>query len=135
MWTECLLSAPNAVPGVPVSPGDQVSVDIFLADSNGMTWFNDGRNGGLTSADTSVWFMIYNTTQGKSYWGTISALASSGDTSHTGTTAEFILERPIDTNTNTPVPLANFIIIELAACWYGDSQYGYNSWQLPLNGT
>ena len=37
-----------------------MSVDIFLADENGQTWFKDGDWGGLTPADNSVWFMLYN---------------------------------------------------------------------------
>ncbi len=63
MWIEALPFAPWALPNFPLSPGDSVSVDIFVADQNGNTWFQDGANGGLTTADNSVWFMIYNYTQ------------------------------------------------------------------------
>ena len=131
MWLELLPFAPWGIPNFPLSPGDAVSVDIFLADANGMTWFKDGSDGGLTGADTSVWFMVYNDTQRASFWGTYprapvsqDGLSSSG---YTGTTAEFIVERPTDASNGSLYPLAFFGIADMNTCWYGDALYGNNS--------
>jgi hypothetical protein len=136
MWIETLPFAPWAAP-VPVSPGDTVSVYIFLADQNGTTWFKNGENGGLTAADNNVWFMLYNETQRSSYWGTLpTAPYSAGgraSTGYTGTAAEFILERP--TVNNAVAPLAEFLITGMDNCWYGDSEYGSRQWALGANGS
>jgi hypothetical protein len=58
MWIESLPFAPWGVPNFPISPGDAISLDIFVADQNGTTWFQNGSWGGLTPADDSVWFML-----------------------------------------------------------------------------
>ena len=128
MWIESLPYPPSGVPNFPISPGDEVSVDIFVADQNGMTWFQNGENGGLTPQDNSVWFMLYNYTQGASFWGTLPASPS-----FTGATAEFILERPAVNG--GVVPLAFFGIASMHDCWYGDSEYGDRSWPLGANGS
>jgi hypothetical protein len=137
MWIESLSFPPWAVPNFPISPGDEISVDIFVADQNGTTWFQNGRNGGLTPADNSIWFMLYNHTQGLSYWGTYpTAPETIGDrisTGFTGSTAEFIIERP--SVNGSPVSLALFVLASMNSCWYGDSEYGDRSWQLGTNGS
>ncbi len=141
MWIELLPFAPWGVPNFPVSPGDSISVDIFVADQSGMTWFQnqDEGNGGLTSADDSVWFMLYNHTQGASFWGTLPVapvnLGGLQSTGFTGTTAEFIIERPTDLNSNTPYPLASFGLAAMQSCWYGDALYGARQWALAADGT
>jgi Peptidase A4 family len=141
IWIELLPFAPWGVPNFPVSPGDSISVDIFVADQSGMTWFqnqNEG-NGGLTGADDSVWFMLYNYTQGASFWGTLPVapvnLGGLQSTGFTGTTAEFIIERPTDTSSNTPYPLASFGFATMQGCWYGDALYGDRPWALAADGT
>jgi len=130
MWIESLPSAPYALPNFPVSPGDQVSVDIFVADQNGITWFQNGTSGGLTPADNSVWFMLYNYSNGSSYWGTLST-----STGFSGGTVEFIIERPQDFNSGIAFPLAFFPLALMWSCWYGDSQYGDRPWKLGANGS
>lgn len=119
-------------------PGDSVSVDIYVADQNGDTHFKDGRNGGLTSADNNVWFMLYNYSQGASFWGTLGTAAYSKgglrSTPFTGSTAEFVIERPSDDNSN-PYPLAAFGVASMNSCYYGDALYGNNyPWHLGANG-
>ncbi len=139
MWIETLPFDPWGLPNFPLSPGDAVSVDIFVADPNGMTWFQDGSNGGLTPADNSVWFMIYNDTKGLSFWGTLPTAPQSGggrqSTGFTGATAEFIVERPFDTGSNSSYPLAPFGIAGMNSCWYGDALYGDRPWQLGADGS
>jgi len=140
MWIETLPFDPWGLPNFPVSPGDSVSVDIFVADENGMTWFqNDNTNGGLTPADNSVWFMIYNYTKGLSFWGTLPTAPQSIDgkqsTWFTGSTAEFIIERPTDLDNNVPYPLAPFGFTIMQGCYYGDSEYGDQQWRLSANGS
>jgi hypothetical protein len=128
MWIESLPSAASGVPNFAISPGDHVSVDIFVADQDGTTWFANGENGGLTPADNSVWFMLANYTQNESFWGTLPTAPG-----YTGTTAEFIVERP--TVNGNVVPLALFAVTTMFNCWYGDSEYGDRSWRLGLNGS
>src|SRR5215469_981577 len=130
MWIESLPSAPYALPNFPVSPGDHVSVDIFVADQNGSTWFQNGTSGGLTPADNNVWFMLYNYSNGSSYWGTLST-----STGFSGGTVEFIIERPQDFNSGIAFPLAFFPLALMWSCWYGDSQYGDRPWKLGANGS
>jgi hypothetical protein len=141
MWIELLPFAPWGVPNFPVSPGDSISADIFVADQNGMTWFqnNDEGNDGLTGADNSVWFMLYNNTQHASYWGTLPtapvSLSGYNSTGFTGTTAEFILERPSDLSSGTPYPLAFFGLAAMRGCVYGDALYGFHAWVLEADGS
>jgi hypothetical protein len=139
MWIEMLPFAPWAVTNFPISPGDSISIDIFVADQNGNTWFvnNDEGNGGLTAADNSVWFMLYNNTNGSSFWGTLPTAPTAVDgvssTGYTGSTAEFILERP--TVNGSPAPLASFGFAIMQSCWYGDSEYGDRPWRLGPAGS
>ncbi|HEY6971983.1 MAG TPA: G1 family glutamic endopeptidase [Candidatus Angelobacter sp.] len=129
MWIQSLPAVPYAVPNFHVSPGDEVSVDIFLADQFGTTWFKNGSNGGLTPADNNVWFMLYNYSNGSSFWGTLST-----STGFSGATAEFIIERPSDSNGN-PYPLAAFGFATMWSNFYGDSEYGDRLWALGANGS
>lgn len=137
MWIEALPFDPWGLPNFPVSPGDEISVDIFVADENGNTWFQNGSWGGLTPLDNSVWFMIYNMSKGLSLWGTLpTAPQSAGgrsSTGFTGSTAEFILERP--SVNNSLVPLALFVPAVMTSCWYGDAQYGDRLFPLGANGS
>lgn len=139
MWIETLPFAPWGLPNFPLSPGNSVSVDIFAADQYGMTWFKDGANGGLTPADNSVWFMIYNNTKGLSYWGTLPTAPSSAgglrSSGFTGSTAEFIIERPTDLGSGSPYPLASFGIAGMHNCWYADALYGDTPWRLGADGS
>jgi hypothetical protein len=134
MWIQSLPFDPFAVPNFPLNPGDDISVDIFVADQNGTTWFQNGSNGGLTPANDSVWFMLYNNTQRASYWGTYpTAPQDGGSTGFTGTSAEFILERP--TVNGSLAPLAFFGVATMRSGWYGDSEYGTKAWPLGANGS
>jgi hypothetical protein len=133
MWIESLPFAPFGLPNFPLSPGDKISMDIFVADENGNTSFRNGTSGGLTPADNSVWFMIYNLTKGLSFWGTLPTAPQNGSTGFTGSTAEFILERP--TVNNSLVPLAQFAPAVMTSCWYGDAQYGDRLFRLGANGS
>jgi hypothetical protein len=140
MWIESVPFAPWAVPDFPVSPRDIISVDMFVADQYGNTWYQDGSNGGLTPADNSIWFMLYNNSQNASYWGTLPTapvtIDGTSDAGFTGATAEFILERPSDLSTNNPYPLADFGIAAIYDCWYADALYGLGSpFQLGDNGS
>jgi hypothetical protein len=76
------------IPNFPISPGDEVSVEIFPADQFGNTWFAGDDRGGLTAQGNNVWFMVYNYTRGVSYWSTLPC----GE--FAGATAEFIVEGP-----------------------------------------
>jgi hypothetical protein len=137
VWIESLPFAPWAVPNFPVSPGDQISVAIFLADENGTTWYENGFGGGLTSADNCVWFVIENLTQQNSYFGYLPRAAATlngqSSTGYTGTTAEFILERPeiVDNGASYTLPLACFGASSMFDCVYEDSATGSN-WIYPL---
>ena len=137
MWIQSLPFSPWGVPFA-VSPGDTVSVTMFLADENGMTWFRNGANGGLTAADNSVWFMLYNETQHSSFWGTLptapETIDGRRDSGFSGTTAEFIVERPSDANGNA-VPLASFLITSMHDCWYSDGEYGNSFFALGADGS
>lgn len=141
MWIETLPFAPWAVPNFTVTPGDSISVDIFVADPNGNTWYVDGTWGGLTSQDNSVWFMLYNNSRNLSYWGTLPTAAESlgglTSTPFTGTSAEFILERPSYGTPGNYVaqPLANFVFATMHGCWYGDAQYGGRPFALGADGS
>ena len=137
MWAETLPFAPWGLPNFPISPRDDVSVDIFLADQNGQTWFRDGSNGGLTPADNSVWLMIYNHSQGLSFWGFYPTAPEAGGglstSGFTGTTAEFIVERP--SVNGASVPLANFGVCGMHSCWYSNSLFGNRPFKLGANGS
>lgn len=118
MWIESYPDATWVIPNIPISPGDEVEVFIFVADTDGTTWFVDGYWGGLTEADNTVWFMVYNHTKGLSYWGTLTS-----DLFFTGRTAAFVIERP--TYNGSTAPLARFGTATMWSGWYGDSQAGY----------
>ncbi len=141
MWIESLPFPPWAVPNFTVSPGDSISVDIFVADENGTTWYQNGTWGGLTPQDNSVWFMLYNNSRNLSYWGTLPTAAETGgglsSTPFTGSSAEFILERPSIGSPGNYVaqPLAFFLFTAMQGCWYGDAQYGDQRFPLGADGS
>ena len=122
MWIEALPYTPWAVTNFPIDPGDQIRVTIFVADANGTTWFNEPRGGGLSGRNDSVWFMLYNTTKGLSYWGTYPTVDTGGRFRFVGNTAEFIVERPSSTKYG-PYPLANFCVTTMRNCAFGDAWY------------
>jgi hypothetical protein len=128
MWIESLPAAPGGVPGFSIAPGDSVSVDIFLADQNGQTWFSNGWWGTLTPADNNVWFMVYDFTQGQSFWGTLPTPAA-----FSGSSAEFILERA--TINGGLAQLADFALASMSNGWYADANYGeYDFWPVACQG-
>lgn len=123
MWIQVLPFAPWAVPNFPLSPDDQISVNIHVADQNNNTWFRyDNEGGGLTAQDNSVWFMLYNRTKSLSYWGTVPT--STPADQFNGNTVEFIIERPSNGSGGT-WDLANFGTARMQNCAYGDAQFGY----------
>ncbi|MDQ2857398.1 MAG: G1 family endopeptidase [Candidatus Eremiobacteraeota bacterium] len=124
-WIESLPDAPYALPNFPVSPGDSISVDIFLADQTGNTTLSGGD---LTPSDDSVWFMIYNLTTGNSYWGTLPRPPA-----FSGSTAEFVLERPSSYDTGVPFALADFGVVGAHDCYFADTWFGFSS--LDYNGS
>jgi hypothetical protein len=140
-WTELLPYLQWNIPNFPVAALDQISLDIWVADQYGTTIYQDGDNGGLTSQDNSVWFWLTNETQGVSFMGTYptAPLAAFGETStgFTGSTAEFICERPsFGTSSANAVaqPLAFFVPFVMNNCQYGDALYGdYTTFPLSAN--
>jgi Peptidase A4 family len=126
MWMEMLPWSWWVVPNFPVSPGDQITVDIWVANQFGDTVYQQGDWGGLMLQDNSVWFYLTNANNGASFMGTYptAPLSSGGQSStgFTGTTAEFILERPTINGSYTD--LAFFVPTLMTNCAYGDSQYG-----------
>jgi hypothetical protein len=140
MWMESLPWSWWVVPNFPVSPGDTVTVDIWVADQYGTTEFKDPTEGndGLTRADNSVWFYL-TSSNGASFMGTYptapESLGGLQSTGFTGRMAEFIIERPLINGSSTP--LAFFGPTIMRACSYGDALYG--DWEmfflLPDNGS
>lgn len=137
MWMESLPWSWWEIPGFPISPGDQISVDIFVANQYGTTIYKDGTWGGLTSQDNSVWFYLNNATNGASFLATYptapETVGGQSSTGFTGLTAEFILERPTINGSYTD--LALFLQPALmTSCSYGDAQYGgFQSFPLGAN--
>ncbi len=123
MWIESLPYAPYYLPNFPVSPGDEISVSIFLADQNGNTTF---YNGDLTPNDDSVWFMIYNLSTNNSYWGTVPKPAG-----FSGSTVDFIVEAPQVNGSTTN--LADFGLAGMHDAYFADSWFGFSS--LDYNGS
>jgi len=135
MWMEMLPWSWWVVPNFPVSPGDTLTVDIWVANQFGTTEFADGSEGndGLTRADNSVWFYLVSS-NGAVFMGTYptapESLGGQVSTGFTGRTAEFIIERPLING--QPVPLAFFTPTLMQSCSYGDALYG--AWQLFMLG-
>ena len=133
MWMESLPWNWWEIPNFPVSPGDEVSVDIWVANEYGTTIYEDGNFDGLTCEDNSVWFYVNNATNGASFMGTYPTAPESvyglNSTGFSGYTAEFILERP--TINGILTPLALFTPTPMASCVYGDAEDGeYNMFPL-----
>jgi hypothetical protein len=135
MWFESLPATEMSTPNFPISPGDEVFVMVFIADSSGETLFSDGN---LTPADDKVWFIFGNWTYSTLYYSN----ALPRPSTFTGSTAEFIMERPCygsSPSNCTPYPLAAFGFAIMSYGWYGDSAYADNinteAWALPCNGT
>lgn len=130
MWIQVLPFTPWAVPDFPLSPGDEITVNIHVADQAGNTWFQiDNEGGGLTAQDDSVWFMLYNRTRGLSYWGTVPTATTQDQ--FNGNFAEFIIEQPSNGSGGT-WGLANFGTARMRNCAFGDAQFG-NLQQFPVN--
>lgn len=123
VWIESLPDSPYYLPNFPASPGDEISVSIFLADQNGNTTFYSGD---LTPSDDTVWFMIYNLTTGNSYWGTLPKPAA-----FSGSTVDFIVEAP--TVNGSLASLADFGLAGMHDAYFADSWYGFSS--LDYNGS
>jgi hypothetical protein len=121
MWIECLPWTEYAIPNFPVSPGDLVHVSMFVAEGDGSIAFSEGR---ITGQDNYMWFIVTNLSQLTVYEGLYPRGAVSFDgqanTGFTGSTAEFILERPGLTNGATQ-PLAPFGAAIMNNCYYGDA--------------
>jgi hypothetical protein len=115
-WIEAYPDPPWGISNVPVSPGDEMQVIIFVADATGNTSFVDGDGGGLTPADNKVWFMVYNFTKGTSYWGTLDAVGWFSS-------ANFIVERPEENGATAP--LAIFAVASMTRGSYATSRTGY----------
>jgi Peptidase A4 family len=133
MWLESLPAPESSIPSLPISPGDEVFVWVFIADSSGETLFSDGN---LTSADDKVWFYIADFTNNTSY-----SNALPRPSTFTGSTAEFIMERPCygsGPSNCTPYALAAFGFSIMSHGWYADSAFADNintlAWPLPCNG-
>jgi hypothetical protein len=123
VWIESLPYAPYYLPNFPASPGDELSISIFLADQYGNPTFYYGN---LTASDDTVWFMIYNLTQHNSYWGTIPKPAA-----FSGSTVDFVVEAPQVNGSITD--LANFGVAGMHDAYFADSWFGYSS--LDYNGS
>jgi hypothetical protein len=117
MWLEEYPVPPWQIPNIPISPGDEVQVIIFPADTYGNTSFVDGIGGGLTAADNNVWYMVYNNTTGTSFWGSYECPF------FTGTNVEWVVERPLYNGSS--VPLAFFFPFSMWTLVYGDSAVGW----------
>jgi hypothetical protein len=133
MWMESLPWNWWEIPNFPVSPGDEVSVDIWVANEFGTTIYEDGSFDGLTCEENNVWFYMNNATNGASFMGTYPTAPESvyglHNTGFSGYTAEFILERP--TINGIVTPLALFTPTPMTSCSYGDAEDGeYNMFAL-----
>ena len=121
MWIECLPWTEYAIPNFPVSPGDLVHVSMFVAERDGSIAFSDGR---ITGYDNYMWFIVTNLSQLTVYEGLYPRGAVSFDGQHntgfSGSTAEFISERPGLTN-GTTRPLAPFGAAIMNNCYTGDA--------------
>jgi len=126
VWIESLPAAPYFLPNFPISPGDEISISIFLADQYGTTWFTTEGWRNITAADNKVWFMIDDLTRGESYWGYLPRPST-----FTGSSVEYIVERPTVNGSYTN--LAFFIGAIETNCWFADTWYGYAS--LDYNGS
>jgi hypothetical protein len=138
MWMEMLPWSWWVVPNFPVSPGDRIIVDIWVANQFGDTIYQDVAWGGLTPQDNSVWFYLTNASNGASFMGTYPTAAQSQDgqssTGFTGKTAEFILERPTINGSYTDLAFY-FPPALMTSCSYGDSQYGdFPIFSVPIDG-
>jgi hypothetical protein len=117
MWVESLPNISYGLPNVPVSPGDQVSVDIWVGDLYGnpvIQW------GDLTPADNTVWFLVYNLSAHLVWLGTYPLPSP-----FAGSTAEFIMERP--KVNGSIVPLADYGVASMYNCWFADTWLGFTS--------
>jgi hypothetical protein len=128
MWIELLPFAPWAIPSFPVAPADAVTVSIFVADQNGRTHFKGPvGGGGLGPGNNSVWFTLLNRTRATQFSGILptapETLNGTSSTGYTGTTAEFIVERPYNNATESSDPLAYFGATTMENCVYGVSDF------------
>jgi len=127
-WIEALPSPPYVLPNVPASAGDELYVDIFIADQYGNTTFSGN---GLASSNTTMWYMVYNFTQGKSTWDTYTV--NSNGSTFSGSSADFIIERP--TYQNSVSDLGDFGVTTMEDCWFYDSLFQYDGWNITYGGS
>jgi hypothetical protein len=122
MWMETLPWSWWVVPNFPVLPGDQISVEIWVANQFGDPIYKNVDAGGLTPQDNSVWFSLTNATTGANFMNRYATMPPSPSTGFTGKTAEFIVERPTVNGSYTD--LAFFFPTSMTNCSYLDSQFG-----------
>jgi hypothetical protein len=128
VWMESLPWSWWEIPNFPVAPKDEISVDIWVASQYRANFYEDDDASGLEPEDKSVWFYIFNATNGAIFMGTYPVASdpvyereSRGCAEHT---AEFILERPMING--HLAPLARFTPTAMASCSYGicrDGEY------------
>ena len=116
------------LPNVSASAGNEMYVNVFAADQYGNTAFSGN---GLASSNTTMWYMVYNFTQGQSTWDTYT-INSNGST-FTGSSADFIIERPSYNNNLSDLGL--FGVASMEDCWFSDSLYQYDGWNVTYGGS
>jgi hypothetical protein len=133
-WVECLPWTMSTLPNLAVAPGDYMNVLIQVADKYGQTLYKDSDYGGLISADNQVWYYVSNETtrQGVvcTYPRDPETVDDKRDTGFTGTSAEFIIERPEVNGSFTA--LMSFKPSIMEDCVYGDAQYGDDAFSLGM---
>jgi hypothetical protein len=133
-WLESLPAASYFLPNIVLSPGDDVYVHVFVGTSSGLTTFSGN---GLASQSNTMWFIFYDFTSGQSAFYTYSfSQGASFGARFTGTTAEFIVERPtVGAGTGFPADLGMFGAMVMRNCVLFDSPFAYNGWSdLTVNG-
>ncbi len=127
VWVQNFPNPPYFIPNMPTSPLDALTVNVWIADQNGSTWYT---NGDLNAQDDTVWFWVVNSTKNTQYMGTLPRPSS-----FAGGTAEFIIERGEPYSNTTPV-LADFTWQGMQNAEFGDtvwgSQFIYNGGRPPV---
>jgi hypothetical protein len=126
LWMETLPWSWWQVPNFALSPGDRMSVDIFVSRQYGGCLSGEGSNF-AGYPENSVWFHLNNATTGASFVVNYPTVAESPygmrGPGHSCQTAAFILERPLINGHLTP--LAQFLQpATMTSCAYGDERFG-----------